>query len=71
ILCEALIDAMTFWCAGYRNAIAAFGVNGFSADHLAALRWHGVKRVLIAFDRDEAGDRGAEAVAGELQQAGI
>ncbi|UWS30005.1 CHC2 zinc finger domain-containing protein [Erwinia pyrifoliae] len=71
ILCEALIDAMTFWCAGYRNVIAAFGVNGFTADHLAALRWHGVKRVLIAFDRDEAGDRGAEAVAGELQQAGI
>ncbi|WP_168426722.1 CHC2 zinc finger domain-containing protein [Erwinia amylovora] len=71
ILCEALIDAMTFWCAGYRNAIAAFGANGFTADHLAALRWHGVKRVLIAFDRDEAGDRGAEAVAGELQQAGI
>ncbi|ADP11515.1 DNA primase [Erwinia sp. Ejp617] len=71
ILCEALIDAMTFWCAGYRNVIAAFGANSFTADHLAALRWHGVKRVLIAFDRDEAGDRGAEAVAGELQQAGI
>ncbi|WP_168386434.1 toprim domain-containing protein, partial [Erwinia amylovora] len=71
ILCEALIDAMTFWCAGYRNAIAAFGANGFSADHLAALRYHGVKRVLIAYDRDEAGDRGAEVVASELQQSGI
>ncbi|WP_099350311.1 CHC2 zinc finger domain-containing protein [Erwinia amylovora] len=71
ILCEALIDAMTFWCAGYRNAIAAFGVNGFTADHLAALRCHGVKRVLIAYDRDEAGDRGAEVVASELQQSGI
>lgn len=71
ILCEALIDAMTFWCAGYRNVITAYGANGFSTDHLAALRWHGVKRVMIAFDRDEAGDRGAEVVAGELQQAGI
>jgi hypothetical protein len=28
IVCEALIDAMTFWCAGYRNVITAFGVNG-------------------------------------------
>lgn len=71
ILCEALIDAMTFWCAGYRNVIAAYGVNGFTGGHLAALQYHGVKRVLIAFDRYEAGDRGAEAVAGELQQAGI
>ncbi|MFU9139264.1 toprim domain-containing protein, partial [Erwinia tasmaniensis] len=71
ILCEALIDAMTFWCTGYRNVIAAYGVNGFTASHLAALQYHGVKKVMIAFDRDEAGDRGAEAVAGELNGAGI
>ncbi len=71
ILCEALIDAMTFWCAGFRNVIAAYGCNGFTADHLAALQYHGVKRVLIAFDRDEAGDRGAESVAGELLESGI
>ncbi|MCX8959592.1 toprim domain-containing protein, partial [Erwinia psidii] len=71
ILCESLIDAMTFWCAGYRNVIAAYGVNGFTTSHLAALQYHGVKRVWIAFDRDEAGDRGAETVAAELAGAGI
>ncbi|MEA9393570.1 CHC2 zinc finger domain-containing protein [Acerihabitans sp. TG2] len=71
ILCEALIDAMTFWCAGYRQVIAAYGANGFTADHLAALRYHGVNRVLIAFDRDEAGDRGAASVAAQLLAAGI
>jgi DNA primase len=71
ILCEALIDAMTFWCAGFRNVTAAYGCNGFTADHLAALQYHGVKRVLIAFDRDEAGDRGAGSVAGDLLELGI
>ncbi|ELS7775139.1 toprim domain-containing protein, partial [Escherichia coli] len=71
ILCESLIDAMTFWCAGLRNVITAYGVNGFTADHLAALRYHGVKRVLIAYDRDEAGDRGAERVAAELLACGL
>lgn len=71
ILCEALIDAMTFWCAGFRNVIAAYGVNGFTPGQLAALQYHGVKRVMIAFDRDEAGDRGAETVAAELAGAGI
>jgi DNA primase len=71
ILCEALIDAMTFWCAGYRNVIAAYGVNGFTASHLAALTYHGVKRVLVAFDRDAAGDSGAELVAQALHGAGI
>jgi DNA primase len=71
ILCEALIDAMTFWCAGYRNVIAAYGVNGFTASHLAALTYHGVKQVLVAFDRDAAGDNGAELVAQALHGAGI
>ena len=34
ILCEALIDALTFWCAGYRNVTASYGIEGFTADHL-------------------------------------
>ena len=38
ILCEALIDALTFWCAGYRNVTASYGVEGFTADHLAAFK---------------------------------
>ncbi len=71
ILCESLIDAMTFWCAGFRNVTTAYGANGFTADHLAALQYHGVKRVQIAYDRDEAGDRGADSVAAELLEAGI
>ena len=40
ILCEALIDALTFWCAGYRNVIASYGVNGFTKDHREALNRH-------------------------------
>lgn len=71
ILTEALIDAMTFWCAGFRNVTAAYGTGGFTDDHLAAFRAAGVERVLIAFDRDEAGDKGAAAVAERLMQAGI
>jgi len=30
ILCEALIDAMTFWCHGYRNVTASYGTSGFT-----------------------------------------
>jgi DNA primase len=71
ILTEALIDAMTFWCAGYRNVTAAYGTNGLTEDHLAAFRRHGVKRVLIAFDRDEAGEKGAAEVAQRLTAEGL
>ena len=38
ILCEALIDALTFWCAGFRHVTASYGVNGFTDDHRAAFR---------------------------------
>jgi hypothetical protein len=55
ILCEALIDALTFWCADFRNVTAAYGVDGFTDAHPAAFRAHGVRNVLIAYDHDEAG----------------
>ncbi len=71
ILCEALIDALTFWCAGFRNVTAAYGVEGFTADHLAAFEKYGTERVLIAYDRDEAGDRAAEKLASKLMGMGI
>ena len=71
ILCEAIIDALTFWCAGFHNVTSAAGVNGFSDEHLEAFRRHGVEHVLIAFDGDEAGDTGARRVAERLSGAGI
>ncbi len=71
ILCESLIDAMTFWCAGYRNVTASYGVEGFTDDHLAAFREHGTTRVLIAYDRDDAGERAADKLAERLLACGI
>jgi DNA primase catalytic core len=71
ILCEALIDALTFWCAGFRNVTASYGVEGFTDDHREALRKYGTERVFIAYDRDEAGDRAAEKLSAELAEMGI
>lgn len=71
ILCEALLDALTFWCAGYRNVTSAYGVEGFTGEHVAAFKQHGTQRVLIAFDRDDAGERGAAKVAEALIAEGI
>jgi DNA primase len=71
ILCEALIDALTFWCAGYRNVTTSYGVNGFNDHHREAFGKHGTRRVYIAYDRDEAGDGAAQAHSEELMQMGI
>ncbi|MFP1868242.1 CHC2 zinc finger domain-containing protein [Lonsdalea quercina] len=71
ILCESLIDAMSFWVAGYRNVTAAYGVNGFTDEMRKAFIRHGVKQVLIAFDNDAAGDDGAVKLAESLAADGI
>ncbi len=71
ILAESLIDALTFWCAGYRNVTAAYGVEGFTDELLAAFKAHGTTRVLIAYDRDDAGERAAEKLSHRLMADGI
>ena len=71
ILCEALLDALTFWCAGFRHVTASYGINGFTDEHRATLRKHGTKKIYIAYDRDDAGERAAQSVAEELLAMGI
>ncbi|MGH8326192.1 MAG: toprim domain-containing protein, partial [Steroidobacteraceae bacterium] len=71
ILCEALIDALTFWRAGYRQVTASYGIEGFTDDHLTAFKRHGTKRVLIAYDRDDAGERAAQRLAERLIAEGL
>ncbi len=71
IVTESLIDALTFWCAGFRHVTACYGAGGFTADHERAFAEHRVRRVLIAFDRDDAGDKAARDLAGELAAKGV
>ena len=71
ILCESLIDAMTFWCAGFRNVTAAYGTEGMTPDHWKAFETHETERVLIAYDRDEAGEKAADKLAQQLTERGI
>lgn len=71
ILCEAIIDALTFWCGGFRNVTTSYGINGFTPDHLAAFKKYGTQRVYIAYDRDAAGDAAANKLAEKLMTEGI
>jgi DNA primase catalytic core len=71
VLCESLIDALSFWNAGIRNVTASYGTNGFTADHRRAFEKHGIERVYISYDRDEAGDKAAAALAEELMGLGL
>ncbi len=71
ILCESLIDALTFWVAGYKNVTASYGIEGFTKDHMNAFKHYQTERVLIAYDRDTAGNKAAIALADKLIKEGI
>lgn len=71
ILCESLLDALTFWRWGFRHVTTSYGTQGFTEELLYALTNNAVKRVLIAYDRDESGDKAAAELATKLQSAGM
>ena len=66
ILCEALIDALTLWSMGFKNVTASYGTSGFTDDHLALLKDLAVKQVIIAYDRDDAGEKAFETLSVKL-----
>ena len=71
VLTESLIDALTLWCAGFRHVTASYGTEGFTTDHADAFARHGVRRVLIGYDNDPAGNKAAQALATALLADGI
>jgi DNA primase len=71
IVCESLVDALTFWCCGFRHVTAIFGTEGFTEEIRDALCENKVRRVLVAFDRDEAGDKAARRVGEVLMAASV
>lgn len=71
IVCEGIIDALTFWCAGFRNVTTGYSAKALPEELLDALVAAKVARVFIAYDRDKAGDEGAAAVAAQLAAYGV
>lgn len=71
ILTEGIIDALTFWSAGYRNVTTGYSAKALPDELLDAIVAAKILRVLIAFDRDEAGDKGAAEVAAQLAAHGV
>ncbi len=69
ILCEAVFDALTFYASGFRNVTCLFGTEGFSDELWEALRQ--VRRVKLAYDADDAGERAAQRDAERFKAHGV
>lgn len=71
VLTEAVLDALSLACVGVQNAIPCYGVNGFTEEHEKLLRDERVQEVVIAFDADEAGRKGAVGLKERLVTLGL
>jgi DNA primase len=71
ILCEALIDAMTFWRHGFTNVTTSYGTQGFTDEHLTLFKRLNIKTILIAYDNDEAGNTAANKLSEKLSLEGF
>jgi len=69
ILCEAVLDALTFCANGVANVSTLYGTEGFTDELAEALK--PVRRVKLAYDADEAGDRAAARDAERLRALGV
>lgn len=71
ILCESLIDALSFWINGFHHVTTSYGTNGFTTEMFEAFKACGIESVLIAYDRDDAGDTAAKKLAERLAASGL
>ena len=71
ILCESLIDALTFWRWDFKQVTCSYGTNGFTDELLQCFKSKKIKRVLIAYDRDTAGNEASDKLVKQLNKNNI
>jgi DNA primase len=71
IVCEAVLDALTFWCAGFRNVTCTFGANGMNEDLWALIHDKRPRWIVCAQDNDKAGNDAVAKLAPRLEELGI
>ncbi|WP_061298393.1 CHC2 zinc finger domain-containing protein [Leptospira borgpetersenii] len=71
VLCESILDALTYWENGIRNVTCSYGVEGYTEELHERIIEREIRRVYISYDGDGAGDKGAKRVHLKLKEKGI
>ena len=69
ILCEAVLDALTFCAHGFAHTSCIYGTQGMTDEIWERLRK--ARKVFLAYDADDAGDRAAERDTARLKSLGV
>lgn len=71
ILCESILDALTFVRHGMDNATCIYGTQGFTSELFEAIKAANLDAVRLAYDADESGEKAAKRDAEKLQGIGL
>ncbi len=71
ILCESILDALTFIRHGMDSATSIYGTESFTDELYQAIKARGIESIRIAYDADDPGERAAQRDAAKLQALGI
>ncbi|MCF6312419.1 MAG: CHC2 zinc finger domain-containing protein [Verrucomicrobiales bacterium] len=71
ILCESILDALTFIRHGMENVTCIYGTQGFTDELFTAIKAANLDAVRIAYDADDSGELAAKRDAERLQKIGV
>jgi len=71
ILCESVIDALTFIRHGMENATCIYGTQGFTGELFEAIKAANLDAVRLAYDADDSGEKAAARDAEKLKAIGV
>lgn len=71
ILCESVIDALTFIRHGMENATCIYGTQGFTGELFEAIKAANLDAVRLAYDADDSGEKAAQRDAEKLEAIGV
>lgn len=67
-LCESIIDSLTLHSKGIENSCGIYGTNSMKDDYIKKLSQADLKKVVIAYDNDPAGNKAAKELARRLRE---
>ena len=71
ILCESIIDALTFYHHGMENVTCTYGTSHLSSELIEAIKSAKIETIKLAFDADPSGEKATTKVAEILHSLGI
>lgn len=70
ILVESILDALSLWSAGFHNAVALYGADGWTDAHAELIRANNITELYVALDNDDVGAAGAAKLLPQLAELG-